>query len=523
MSDLNLQVLAGHGNVETKAPTAMQEVNLALKACGFGLFHIQLMFTSFVGFVAGIMVTNSTPYILPIAECDLNMNLLQKGVLNAMPFVGMVSVCVVAGFLTDTFGRKIFLVGGYGGLFVFTFIGGISQTYLVLVTAKLFEGMLFAASFNAVVTLTSEFCHNGIRDRMMLLQSSFAGFGQVIGALMSWAILTQKWRDSYFNGTIVLNTWNFYLIIMSMWSLLASCLYMLLPESPKYFITQKRYDEARKILINIYTRNTGKTADSFPYPNLWKDKMKLVDESPELSNQKFGSMLTVGLHNIKPMFRRPLGLYLILFSFMMFFSMILYNVIRLWFPQLSTIAEYYSTPENQNLCVMLDAYTSDLRSRNFNTTKSDVCIPAVSGTETYLNSVILGSICVVPFIISGILVSRVGKKYLYIVCGLITVGATLGLRWASSKIEMVALFSTDVAIAQTMNSLNQALVLEHFPTTTRSLAIAVLMTCGRIGSLVGNILFPILLDKGCVVPFYTLAGSMICITSLSFVLPVKKK
>ncbi|XP_061384321.1 arabinose-proton symporter-like isoform X2 [Danaus plexippus] len=471
MSDLNLQVLAGHGNVETKAPTAMQE----------------------------------------------------KGVLNAMPFVGMVSVCVVAGFLTDTFGRKIFLVGGYGGLFVFTFIGGISQTYLVLVTAKLFEGMLFAASFNAVVTLTSEFCHNGIRDRMMLLQSSFAGFGQVIGALMSWAILTQKWRDSYFNGTIVLNTWNFYLIIMSMWSLLASCLYMLLPESPKYFITQKRYDEARKILINIYTRNTGKTADSFPYPNLWKDKMKLVDESPELSNQKFGSMLTVGLHNIKPMFRRPLGLYLILFSFMMFFSMILYNVIRLWFPQLSTIAEYYSTPENQNLCVMLDAYTSDLRSRNFNTTKSDVCIPAVSGTETYLNSVILGSICVVPFIISGILVSRVGKKYLYIVCGLITVGATLGLRWASSKIEMVALFSTDVAIAQTMNSLNQALVLEHFPTTTRSLAIAVLMTCGRIGSLVGNILFPILLDKGCVVPFYTLAGSMICITSLSFVLPVKKK
>ncbi|OWR50338.1 hypothetical protein KGM_214342 [Danaus plexippus plexippus] len=208
MSDLNLQVLAGHGNVETKAPTAMQEVNLALKACGFGLFHIQLMFTSFVGFVAGIMVTNSTPYILPIAECDLNMNLLQKGVLNAMPFVGMVSVCVVAGFLTDTFGRKIFLVGGYGGLFVFTFIGGISQTYLVLVTAKLFEGMLFAASFNAVVTLTSEFCHNGIRDRMMLLQSSFAGFGQVIGALMSWAILTQKWRDSYFNGTIGKNVFE---------------------------------------------------------------------------------------------------------------------------------------------------------------------------------------------------------------------------------------------------------------------------------------------------------------------------
>lgn len=66
----------------------MQEVDLALKECGFGLFHIQLMCTVFVAFIAGINVTNSTPYILPIAECDLDMNLVQKGVLNAMPFVG---------------------------------------------------------------------------------------------------------------------------------------------------------------------------------------------------------------------------------------------------------------------------------------------------------------------------------------------------------------------------------------------------------------------------------------------------
>lgn len=66
----------------------MQEVNLALKECGFGLFHIQLLCTSFFGCVAGIVVSNSTPYILPVAECDLNMNLVEKGVLNAMPFLG---------------------------------------------------------------------------------------------------------------------------------------------------------------------------------------------------------------------------------------------------------------------------------------------------------------------------------------------------------------------------------------------------------------------------------------------------
>lgn len=49
---------------------------------------------------------------------------------------------IVAGFLTDAFGRKIFLTVGFGGLFICTVIAGSSQTYEVLVTAKFFEGLL---------------------------------------------------------------------------------------------------------------------------------------------------------------------------------------------------------------------------------------------------------------------------------------------------------------------------------------------------------------------------------------------
>lgn len=36
------------------------------------------------------------------------------------------------------------------------------------------------------------------------------------------------------------------------------------------------------------------------------------------------------------------------------------------------------------------------------------------------------------------------------------------------------------------------------------------MTTGRIGTLVGNVIFPVLLDIGCVVPFFTMAGTMAC-------------
>ncbi|KAI8419822.1 hypothetical protein MSG28_008460 [Choristoneura fumiferana] len=121
----------------------MQEIDDALKACTFGRFHIQMLATALVGLVASVLVSNSTAYLLPNAECDLRMDLLEKGMLNAMPYIGMMLSSLIAGFLTDTFGRRLFLVYGYGGIFLFTLLAGSSQSYEVLLTAKFFEGILF--------------------------------------------------------------------------------------------------------------------------------------------------------------------------------------------------------------------------------------------------------------------------------------------------------------------------------------------------------------------------------------------
>ncbi|XP_047525432.1 uncharacterized protein LOC125063180 isoform X2 [Pieris napi] len=76
-------------NVEKNPPTDMGMVNLALKECGFGKFHLRLLFSSFVAHTAGVIATATTPYILPIAECDLDMNLVEKGVLNAIPYLDL--------------------------------------------------------------------------------------------------------------------------------------------------------------------------------------------------------------------------------------------------------------------------------------------------------------------------------------------------------------------------------------------------------------------------------------------------
>lgn len=82
----------------------MLQINDAYKACGFGWFHVKLIFISFLGTVSGVLVTHTTSFLLPVAECDLKMGLIEKGLLNAAPFLGK-SV-----FLYARFSRRTFLV-----------------------------------------------------------------------------------------------------------------------------------------------------------------------------------------------------------------------------------------------------------------------------------------------------------------------------------------------------------------------------------------------------------------------------
>ncbi|KAJ0173953.1 hypothetical protein K1T71_010099 [Dendrolimus kikuchii] len=507
-----------------KSRTPMQDVNDAYKAIKFGYFHIKLLCVAFVGIIANVLVTGSTAFLLPSAECDLNMNLIKKGLLNATPYVGMLLVSAVAGFLTDTFGRKMFLKIGFGGMFFFTIIAGSSQTYEVLLAAKFFEGAMFAISISASLTLTSEFCHTDVRDQVVLCQSSLAAAAQIVVPAMAWGVLTNDWRVSFFDGRIVLNTWNFYLYIMSLWSLVAFIMYSAIPESPKYLITQKKYAEAKEILIKLYKENTGKPAERYPCLYMWEDEIKREQIQDALEHHTSPrKQISNGLINIKVLFRRPMFAYLILIGFMNLMIVGKYNVLRLWFPQLSTIVERYNIDGNNDLCVSLDKHVSELKLKGSNVTQiEEVCVPAKSGTETYINSIIMGCVCILPYFITGVLVNRVGKKVLLVVSGLICIGSTVGLRWANSKTTMVALFSIVVAVTQTMKSLVQASTVELFPTSVRTLAVSLTMSCARIGTLIGNVMFPILLDRGCVVPFFTMAGVMSCVTVISMFLPKKK-
>lgn len=60
----------------------------AMEVAGFGTFNILLLACVCPAAIATVLETSTMSYILPSAECDLKLTLIDKGLLNAITFVG---------------------------------------------------------------------------------------------------------------------------------------------------------------------------------------------------------------------------------------------------------------------------------------------------------------------------------------------------------------------------------------------------------------------------------------------------
>lgn len=60
----------------------------AVKASGFGRFNILLLLASCPAVMSSVMETAVISFILPSAECDLDLDLVDKGILNAISYCG---------------------------------------------------------------------------------------------------------------------------------------------------------------------------------------------------------------------------------------------------------------------------------------------------------------------------------------------------------------------------------------------------------------------------------------------------
>lgn len=130
-------------NLNAKAEESESNVTLgaALAKTGFGKFNYFTIVLT--GAILGcvFLETVGINFILPVAQCDLNMTNQDKGILSGIGFIGIIVSSHLWGFLADTRGRKTVIVPALIVAFMITMISGFVKSFWVLVVLRFLNGI----------------------------------------------------------------------------------------------------------------------------------------------------------------------------------------------------------------------------------------------------------------------------------------------------------------------------------------------------------------------------------------------
>lgn len=528
--------------------TGPADFETAIAATGYGRFNYLLLLVAMPCCIGTVFETTTMSYVLPSAECDLRLSLVDKGTLNAVTYGGMITSAFLWGFLSDTYGRKRLLVYGFLLDATFNVLCATSQSVVAIMIFKFMGGFIICGPFAVLMAYLSEFHSLQHRSRVMMTVGIFYSIANVLLPSLAWAIIPQAgWDFTLLDGKLAIHSWQIFLAVCCLPSLLSGACCMFFPESPKFLMAKGRNDQAMAVFRTLYALNTGRSRGDYPIKELvdetaissdetiQKDRKEVLQKAPTISG------LRSFQEQMKSMFgkthlKNSLMAYSIQFGIL--FGL---NTFRLWVPQLFTIIQEYELDPKTfttdgSLCDMLaykvnkSAVLQELERPYVAVAPSSpldteelVCQPTTQG-DIYLNPLIIGCVGVAAYLVTTVLINAIGNRNL-LVYGLFTSGCCgLLLYWSKSSTVVLVLSATYITIASISSTGLVGSVVAMFPTSMRTMVVSLTMMFGRTGSIIGNVLFPHLMALGCWPPFLMIGSIHIVVALISTTLPrtVKK-
>ncbi|XP_018392665.1 PREDICTED: synaptic vesicle glycoprotein 2B-like isoform X1 [Cyphomyrmex costatus] len=502
----------------------------AIIATGYGKFNYLLLLAVLPASFSSIFSSSAMSYVLPSAECDLQLTMFDKGLLNSMAFAGMIITAFFWGCVTDMFGRKKIMFYGYLLTGLLSVATCFSHRSWHLITFKFFDGMIISGPYAALMSYLAEIHNEVHRSRSYMWLGVFFSLGNISLPCIAWLIIPQKWYITFLNDTLEIASWRMFLVICSLPEFLACIALFAFPESPRFLILKGRHDEALNVFKKIYSLNTGKDPNTYPIKSL----------EDEYSIESCGERIQDKLKNcyklIKPLFLRPNVFRLILISMIQLGATIGSNSLRLWMPQLFAMIENYKSTvmkKNNNhmsglqpsFCYMLTQEKSYLNSthyaNNIISNSTAVCVPAELNSRVFINSIVIAITGVIGYTVAGSLITVIGKRKLMAICFIIAAICCGSLYWAENTNGILGLSSVFVAMTSIGGATVVNIIVDNFPTYLRTMAVSITMMMGRIGAVIGNLLFPVLLNLFCLGPFVMIGLASLVSALLVAILPRK--
>jgi len=174
---------------------------------------------------------------------------------NSSALVGCLAGSLVAGSLSDRYGRRRVLLVSAILFAVSSVLTGTAHTFLHFVLWRIVGGTAIGLSSNVSPVYIAESSPTPIRGRLVSLNQFAVVVGILLAQVVNWLIARPVAADS--NAWALLHSWNvqhgwrWMFIAVAVPALIFTGASLLLPESPRWLLVRRREAEARRVLERI--------------------------------------------------------------------------------------------------------------------------------------------------------------------------------------------------------------------------------------------------------------------------------
>ncbi|XP_017054944.1 synaptic vesicle glycoprotein 2B [Drosophila ficusphila] len=481
----------------------------AIELCGYGKFHYILLAICGLVSTSEEMDVISMSFILPSAECDLDLNTETKGWLNSIIFIGMMVGAYFWGSIADSFGRKkVLIVISFMNAFCIV-ASSFSQSYTFFMLFRFLNGAALGGSGPVIWSYFAEFQPKAKRGSMLSFMAAFWTFGNLFVASLAWLIIPQT--IGFITPYFTYNSWRIFLLVCSLPSFLVGFLLFYLPESPKFLLSRGKKDRALAIFRGIFVTNTKRRPDEYMVYDLEVDE-KLLESNSGVKN-KYSRMISGMVDHSRALFKSPILRFTIVSITINFTFHIGYYGLLMWFPELfNRFEEYEKAYPNQSVevCTVMEYVAKPLSGNG-----TEECSSAIP-QSVFMESLISLASALPANLLAILGMDMLGRKF-FLIAGTMTAGICSALmyfvRSSVQNLVVSAVFSGAISAA---NAALDCLITEVFPTNLRATGVAISMVAARLGGIIGNIVIAQLLDRYCPMPSFIVStlligGGLMCL------------
>ena len=249
------------------------------------------------GFIFGLDAAVISGTVRFVAT-EFGLNDLQVGAVVSAPGLGVLFALLIAGYVSDRFGRKKALLMVAGLYLVSAVSSAIAPSFETLVAARFLGGLAFT-SLSLASMYIGEIAPPEWRGKMVSMNQFNIVLGLSAAYFINYLILMASQSGAEWVTAVGIEryTWRFMLGSEIIPALVWLALLFFVPESPRWLVFNGRSDEARRVLAKVLPENRidAEIADIESSMHLAHDSRSVGRQLKELFNKRMRLVLVVGV------------------------------------------------------------------------------------------------------------------------------------------------------------------------------------------------------------------------------------